>query len=415
MPRGKGGSATKGASVSELRSPIDSRDRPGIPKSVQVVGWASFLNDTASEMIYPLLPHFLLTVLGGNRFWLGVIEGIADSVASLLKLWSGREADRRGRRKGLIVFGYGVPAVVRPLIAIVSAPWQLFVIRVTDRIGKGIRSSPRDALIADSTPIFARGRAFGFQRAMDNFGAAVGPMLAALFLWFRPEDLRTLFFLSVVPGVLVLILLVIGLRETSTRIEESGSAAPISLTYSRDFRVYLLALLVFTLGNSSDAFLLARADELGVTPLLLPLLWCLCHLAKSSGNILFGGVIDRIGCRVSLFVGWLSFAAIYLAYGMIVESWHVWFCFVGYGLVFGLIEPAERAMVAHLVGVERKGLAYGWFNFAIGIVTLPASLIFGAIYQYAGALIAFGWGGGLALLSAVLLLRIKSPVTPEST
>lgn len=381
-------------------SPVD------LPQSVKVVGWASFLNDTASEMIYPLLPHFLLTVLGGNRFWLGVIEGIADSVASLLKLWSGREADRQGRRKGLIIFGYGIPAVVRPLIAVVTAPWQLFLIRITDRVGKGIRSSPRDALIADSTHIATRGRAFGFQRAMDNFGAAVGPLLAALFLWCRPGDFRTLFFLSVVPGVLVLALLIAGLREST--IEGDGEDAPPgSSTYSRPFRIYLFALLIFTLGNSSDAFLLARADELGVIPLLLPLLWCLCHIAKSSGNILLGRVIDKIGSRVSLLIGWLSFAAVFVAFGLIVETWHVWICFVGYGFVFGLIEPAERAMVAHLVGAQRKGIAYGWFNFAVGIATLPASLIFGALYQYGGALVAFGWGASLALISAVLLIAIK--------
>ncbi|MBX9655686.1 MFS transporter [bacterium] len=384
-----------------------------LPQSVKVVGWASFLNDTASEMIYPLLPHFLLTALGGNRFWLGVIEGIADSVASLLKLWSGREADRRGRRKGLIIFGYGVPAVVRPLIAIVTAPWQLFLIRVTDRIGKGIRSSPRDALIADSTHIASRGQAFGFQRAMDNLGAAVGPMLAALFLWFRPEDVRTLFLLSIIPGGFVLALLMAGLRESESP-ANGEDTAPVPLTYNRRFRIYLLALLIFTVGNSSDAFLLARADELGVVPLLLPLLWCLCHIAKSTGNILLGGVIDKIGSRLSLLIGWLSFAAIFLAFGIIVETWHVWICFVGYGLVFGLIEPAERAMVAHLVGAQRKGLAYGWFNFAVGIATLPASLIFGALYQYGGALIAFGWGAGLALISAVLLMAIKPGLSSAS-
>lgn len=384
-----------------------------LPPSVKVVGWASFLNDTASEMIYPLLPHFLLTVLGGNRFWLGVIEGIADSVASLLKLWSGREADRQGRRKGLIIFGYGVPAVVRPLIAIVTAPWQLFLIRVTDRIGKGIRSSPRDALIADSTHVSARGQAFGFQRGMDNFGAAVGPMLAALFLWLRPEDIRTLFFLSIIPGGLVLVLLIVGLRKSDSR-TEVDDPPPAPLTYSHHFRIYLLALLVFTLGNSSDAFLLARADELGVVPLLLPLLWCLCHIAKSSGNILLGGVIDKIGSRLSLLIGWISFAVIFLAFGLIVETWHVWICFVGYGLVFGLIEPAERAMVAHLVGAQRKGLAFGWFNFAVGIATLPASIIFGALYQYGGALLAFGWGAALALISAALLMAIRPTASSRS-
>ena len=382
---------------------------------MKVVGLASLLNDTASEMIYPLLPHFLLTVLHGNRLYLGVIEGIADSVASFVKLWSGDRSDQAGRRKGFIVFGYCVPAVVRPLIGLIVAPWQLFAIRVVDRIGKGIRSSPRDALIADSTPAAIRGRAFGFQRAMDNFGAAIGPLLAAVFLWLRPNELRTLFLIAFVPGVLVVILLVFGLKERS---KPEPQKEPSQLTlkpFDRNFKLYLLALVVFTLGNCSDAFLLVRAGELGVTPMLLPLVWCACHVAKSVSNLFLGRAVDHFGPRSALFTGWFAFAAVYLGFGLATSTWEMWAYFIIYGVVYGLIEPAERALVAALVGTERKGLAYGWFNFAIGIATFPSSLVFGALYQFYGSIVAFTWGAGLALLAAILLTMVSAKTLPEPT
>lgn len=389
--------------------------KAALPRSVKVVGLASLLNDTASEMIYPLLPHFLLNVLLGNRFYLGVIEGIADSVASFVKLWSGEQSDQAGRRKGFIVFGYCVPALVRPVIGLTVAPWQLFAIRVLDRIGKGVRSSPRDALIADSTDHSIRGRAFGFHRAMDNLGAAIGPLLAAGFLWFWPNELRTLFLIALVPGLLVVMLLVFGLKERS---KPEPQKEPSQLTlkpFDRNFKLYLLALVVFTLGNCSDAFLLVRAGELGVTPMLLPLVWCACHVAKSVSNLFLGRAVDHFGPRSALFTGWFAFAAVYLGFGLATSTWEMWAYFIIYGVVYGLIEPAERALVAALVGTERKGLAYGWFNFAIGIATFPSSLVFGALYQFYGSIVAFTWGAGLALLAAILLTMVSAKTLPEPT
>src|SRR5205085_309630 len=280
---------------------------PSLPRNVKVLGLASLLNDVASEMIFPLLPDFLLTVLGGNRFSLGVIEGAADSAASLLKLWSGGRSDRAGRRKGFVLFGYSLAALARPLIGAAVAPWQVFAVRVTDRIGKGVRTSPRDALIADSTDPAIRGRAFGFHRAMDHLGAAIGPLLATGFLWFWPDQLRTLFLLTVVPGLLVVVLLVIFLKETPAA---ESSKEPIRLTlkpFNRNFRLYLLSLIVFTLGNSSDAFLLVRAAELGVPTVLLPILWTVFHIAKSIGNWLLGQAADRFGPRRFIFLGWFVY------------------------------------------------------------------------------------------------------------
>ncbi len=397
--------------MNESANPTAAAPPKTLPRNVKVLGGASLLNDTASEMIFPLLPAFLLTILGGNRFYLGVIEGAADSVASLLKLWSGGRSDQAGRRKGFVLFGYSLAAITRPVIGLIVAPWQLFLVRIGDRIGKGIRTSPRDALIADSTDSSMRGRAFGFHRAMDHLGAAIGPLLAAGFLFLWPDHLRTLFLLTVVPGLLVVGLLIFGLREMPAN---EPPKEPLLLTlkpFDRSFRRYLLALVVFTLGNSSDAFLLVRAGELGVPVVMLPLLWCAFHVVKSSSNLLLGRAVDKFGPRPFIFVGWFVYAVVYLAFGLATAAWEAWTLFLFYALFYGLTEPAEKTLVANLVGNERKGLAYGWYNFAIGIATLPSSLIFGALYQFFGPLTAFGWGAVLALVAVALMLGVEEPRT----
>lgn len=383
---------------------------PSLPRNVKVLGLASLLNDIASEMIFPLLPHFLLTVLHGDRLKLGAIEGAADSLASLLKLWFGGLSDRAGRRKGYVLFGYSLTTISRPLIGVIVAPWQLLTLRLGDRFGKGIRTSPRDALIADSTDPSIRGRAFGFHRAMDHLGAAIGPLLASGFLLLWPDQYRPLFLVTLLPGILVVALLLFGLRETPPT---KPPAERLHLTlrpFDGNFRLYLLALVVFTLGNSSDAFLLVRAGELGVPTAALPLLWSAFHVVKSSSNLLLGRAVDRFGPRLFIFLGWFVYAGIYLAFAVATTAWEVWVLFLGYAIFYGLTEPAEKTLVAELVGSERRGLAYGWYNFAIGIATLPASVIFGALYQAFGtygALAAFGWGAAMAFVAAILLLGVK--------
>lgn len=388
--------------------------RRSLPRNVKILGGVSLLNDIASEAIFPLLPSFLRALSPNARLYLGLIEGAADSVASILKLWSGGWSDRAGSRKGLVLIGYSVTTILRPLIAVIVAPWQLLIIRVGDRIGKGVRNSPRDALIADSIDPSMRGQAFGFHRAMDHLGAAIGPLLAAGFLWIWPEQLRMLFFLTILPGLLVVGLLMFGLREPPAH---KSSLQPLQLTlrpFDRNFRLYLLSLIVFTLGNSSDAFLLVRAGELGVPTWQLPILWCVFHIAKSTGNLLLGRAVDRFGPRPFLFLGWLMYAAIYLAFALARTPGEVWLFFLCYALFYGLTEPAEKTLVANLVGAERKGLAFGWYNFAIGLAALPSSLIFGALYQYWGALAAFGWGAALALLAVVLFAGVRGPVKDEA-
>lgn len=403
------------------------RSKPVLPGNVRILGAASLLNDVASEMIFPLLPGFLLTLAAGNKFYLGIIEGLADSVASLLKLWSGAWSDRAGRRKGFVVLGYSLAALIRPWVGVISATWQLALIRVGDRIGKGIRTSPRDALIAESCAPELRGRAFGFHRAMDHLGAAIGPILATAFLWFWPDQIRTLFLLALIPGLAVTVLVLFGLQEPpkdpAVASTESSGLSPDSPRESEarlfsfrgfgqfdsNFRRFLLALLIFSLGNSSDAFLLLRAEELGVPRMMLPVLWCLFHLMKSASNVWCGNGVDRFGPTWFILTGWGLYAAVYLGFAMATNAWQVCVLFLGYSLFYGLTEPAEKTLVALLAGPERKGLAFGWFNFSIGISTLPASLLFGAIYQQFGPFAAFGTGAGLALVAAIVVGTVKVP------
>jgi len=385
-----------------------------LPRNVKILGLASLLNDVASEMVFPLLPEFLIKVLHGTKTSLGLMEGVADSVSSLLRLFSGALSDRAGSRKAFVIFGYALAALARPLSGLAGRPWHLFATRTADRIGKGIRTSPRDAMIADSTPPAMRGRAFGFHQAMDHLGAAVGPVLAMLFLFFWPNQLRTLFLLTVIPGILVVVLITVALQEKphAEAKEKPAVPQPLRLLNWR-FRFYLIAVVLFTLGNSSDAFLLVRSSELGVNQSLLPLLWCLFHLVKTASNLIAGHWTDRTGARLLLVIGWLAYGAVYLCFALAESAWHAWAIFLVYGFVYSLTEPAAKAMVTELVPAERKGLAFGWFHCAIGIAALPSSLIFGWLYEHYGAWVAFGWGAASA--SAASLLLIAESARPGPT
>jgi len=378
----------------------------GFPRNVFALGWTSFLNDAASEMIYPLLPVFLTTTLGAGAAFLGLIEGIAESMASLVKLFSGWLSDRIGTRKGLVLFGYGLAAVARPLIAVSHAAWQVLLIRAGDRAGKGVRGSPRDALVAASCEENERGKAFGFQRSMDHAGAIVGPLLASLVLFLIPGNYRLMFALASIPGILTLPLIALSVREVKPASSPAPKAVKLTLSpFSRKFKVYLAVLVLFTLGNSSDAFLLLRAKTLGVGVALLPILWIVLHFVKMLTSVPGGVLSDKLGRKGVIVAGWLIYALVYLGFGMAGKSWQVWALFAVYGLFFGLTEGVEKAFVADLVPEALRGTAYGLYNFAIGIAALPASLILGLIWQTTrSALLAFGLGGALAFLASLLLL-----------
>jgi len=381
-----------------------------LPRNVVLLGWASLLNDVASEMLFPLLPTFLITVLGGTKTHLGLIDGIADAASSILKLLAGAWSDAAGKRKAFVVGGYAVAAIARPLISLAAAPWHVLTLRAIDRVGKGIRTAPRDALIAESAAEGERGRAFGFHRAMDHLGAAIGPAIAFGFLWLWPGQLRLLFALALLPALPMLVLVLVGLRETAPKKPAGDRRLILSLApFDHRFRLLLASLLIFSLGNSSDSFLLVRAEELGVSAVWLPVLWGVFHVAKSWLTNAAGAWVDRIGPRPLIWTGWLIYAATYLAFAMARGAAAAWGLFLLYAVHYALTEPAEKTLVASLAGPKRRGLAFAWFHLVVGLAALPANIVFGAVYERLGPLAAFGMGAGLALAAALLLLGVTAP------
>ncbi|HET7631207.1 MAG TPA: MFS transporter [Gemmatimonadaceae bacterium] len=361
----------------------------------------SFFTDMASEMIYPLLPLFLTITLGASAAYVGVIEGTAESLSALLKLAGGWWSDRVRVRKPFVVVGYVVTALVRPLVAAVQAAWQVLAIRAADRMGKGVRTAPRDALIADSVHPRILGRAFGFQRAWDNAGAVVGPLIAFALLQWDGLTLRHVFWLAIVPGLAAVGVVVWGVREVPKPASRTAAPLDLSQPMGRRFWLYLGVMFLFTLGNSTDAFLLLRANQLGVSVALAPVIWAVLNAVKALTNIPGGALSDRVGRRPTLIVGWLVYALVYLAFARATAAWQAWALFAVYGLYFGFTEGAEKALVSDIVPKERRGAAFGWFNLAVGVGALPASLIFGVVWDRAGSAAAFTMGAVVALVATV--------------
>ena len=376
-----------------------------------VLAAVSLLTDASSEIIYPLLPIFLTTVLGTSAATVGAIEGAAETTSALLKLASGWWSDRASRRKPLVVAGYALASLARPLVAIAQSAGEVLAIRLADRAGKGTRGSPRDALIAESVDPSIRGRAFGFHRAADHAGAVIGPLIAFALLRWEQLPLRTVFLFAALPGVLSVIVLVLGVRETPREARATGAkhAAVPSLDASlgRAFWTFLASVLLFTLGNSTDAFLILRANQLGVSVALVPILWAALHVVKSAASIPGGALSDRLGRKPLILAGWAVYAAVYIGFGRASERWHAWALFLAYGTFFGLTEGTQAALIADLVGQARRGTAYGWYYLAVGIGALPASVLFGLIWDRVSPRAAFDVGAGLAFAAALVLLAVR--------
>jgi MFS family permease len=390
-----------------------NESKPRLGRNVYALTAVSFLTDVSSEMIYPLLPAFLTTVLGASASFVGAIEGAAETTAALLKLASGWWSDRVRRRKPLVVIGYLIASIMRPLVALARTAGQVLVIRVSDRVGKGLRNSPRDALIADSVDASIRGRAFGFHRAGDNAGGVVGPLIAFALLDWRQVELRTVFWWAALPGALAVATIILGVRDIPKEPREAPAPRPdmdLSVALGGRFWAVLGAILLFTLGNSTDAFLLLRAQQLGVSVALAPILWAWLHVVKTASNTPGGILSDRFGRKPLLIAGWLLYALVYLAFGFARTSWQAWVLFGVYGVFFGLTEGSERALVADLVPLTRRGTAYGWYNLTIGIGALPASIIFGELWDRYGSPTAFHFGAALALLAALGMASIRVSV-----
>jgi len=385
----------------------------GITGNVLILGLVSFFTDVSSEMIYPLLPLFLTGVLGAGPAFLGVIEGIAESTSSLLKLFSGIASDRVRRRKRLVLLGYSISALMRPLIGSAVSPFAVLLIRTGDRVGKGIRTSPRDALIADSVDPSMRGKAYGFHRSMDHAGALIGPLIATLLLSYFVTDLRTVFWLAAIPGLIAVLLIVWKVRET-VREPAPNQRLQLSLLPAGPLRRYLLILFLFTLGNSSDAFLLLKAGTLGIPAFRIPLLWTFFHLVKMLSSMPFGALSDRVGRKTVIIAGWCVYSLSYLGFGAASSEWQVWLLFAFYGLFFGLTEGVEKAYLADMADPALRGAAFGWYNFAVGAGALPASLLFGLIWQALGGVAPFIFGAALSGISALLLLLLVRPADPAA-
>ena len=378
----------------------------------------SLLNDASSEIIYPLLPVFLAGSLGASARAIGIIEGLAESVASLLKLFAGYLSDRLAKRKLLVVAGYSLASIVRPLLAFAQTWTQVLAIRLTDRVGKGIRTAPRDAMIADTVSVEQRGLAFGFHRAMDHGGAVIGPLIGyVLVLIFvartsspTTSEFSKIFLVASVPALMAVLVAIFFMRESPKQTKPESHVAKLSLRgFDSNFKRFLLVLALFTLSNSSDSFLILRATEAGVSIAMIPLLWAAHHGSKVLSSLLGGDLSDRLGRKRLIVSGWVLYAAVYAGFAFATQTVSLWILFLIYGLYFGLAEGAEKALVADLVRPEQRGTAYGLYNLAFGITVFPASFLMGMIWDWKGPTVAFLMSAMMGATAAVCLLIFVRP------
>ncbi|MBS0591822.1 MAG: MFS transporter [Proteobacteria bacterium] len=374
-----------------------------LPRTVWLLGLISLANDSASNMIYPLVPLYLTSVLMAGPKTLGLIEGIAEAVASLLKLAAGVLADRSRKTKSWVVAGYAIAGVARPMIAFASSWFGVLLFRFADRVGKGLRSAPRDAMLVHSIGADQRGLAFGLHRAMDNAGAVIGPLAAAALLEFG-LPMRQVLLAAIVPAVIVVWL--------ALAIEEPDVERPPNVVrftwhlreFPLRFRRYLIVLALFMLGNSSNMFLLLRAKELGLADAQVPMIWALVSLVAAMLSTPMSGLSDRFDRRTLIVGGWLVYAVLYLAFGLLpTAAWLLWPMFAAYGVFLAATEGAEKALVADMVPKLQAGTAFGWYNLVVGIALLPASLLFGWLWSDASPSVAFAFGSGCAFVAALLL------------
>lgn len=387
-----------------------------LPRNVWAVGVTSFFMDISSEMVLNIVPLFLSNVLGVQTSIIGLIDGIAEATASILKLFSGWLSDKVGGRKWLAVAGYALSAISKPFFYIASS-WELIgCVRWADRAGKGIRTAPRDALVADSVTKETRGLAFGFNRAMDKGGAVLGILVAALLVWMTQANnldlskhtFQIIVLISLVPAFLAVISLAIGAKDVP--VTGQREAPRISLrSMGKPFKIFLIIVSIFTLGNSADSFLVLRAQNLGVTVVGILIMLAVFNLVITLVATPAGSLSDRIGRRKLIIGGWLVYATIYMGFALAQQAWQVWVLYVAYGLYYGLAFGTTTAMVADLVPENLRGTAYGTYNAVVGLLAFPASFIAGMLWQGIGAWRGFGpsapflFGGSLALIAALMM------------
>lgn len=388
-----------------------------LPRNVLALSFVALLNDTSSEIIYPLLPAFLALSLGASPFAIGLIEGFAESVASLLKLVSGYLSDRFGTRKLPVFAGYSLAALTRPALAFVTSWPQVLAARTTDRIGKGIRGAPRDALLVEGLAPNERGLAFGFNRAADHLGAVLGPVAGFVLLTIFAAntasptigEYQQVFLFASIPVFIGLLVVAFFVHEKPKHADAHAEPPHFSLEgFDRNFKRFLLVIALFTLSNSTDAFLLLRATDAGVSPVMLPLLWMTLHISKVLSSLVGGHLSDKFGRKKLIMSGWAVYALVYAGFAFVDSAWQAWALFIIYGTYFGMTEGVEKAFVADMVPENRRGTAYGLYNLAFGITVFPASLLFGLTWNNFGAPAAFAASACVSVLAMLLLTTVKS-------
>lgn len=392
--------------VTKLENRMTSERRFfGFRKNVFVAGLVSFFMDISSEMIYPLVPLFLANVLGVNKSIIGLIEGIAESTASLLKVFSGWFSDRIGNRKWLMASGYGISTLSRPIVALAMGWQHVMGSRFMDRFGKGIRTAPRDAIITESTEKTHFGRAFGFHRSMDTMGAVVGPALAVFFLGIFSNNYRSVFWLSMIPGVIAVLLIIFFITEKK-KIPLRHSERPKLTAKHFDwrFKLFVAIAALFAIGNSSDVFLILRAQQVGVPTVMIPLVYLLFNLVYSLSAIPAGIAADRFGKKRVILLGFILFAILYYGFAIAKDAGCIWMLFGFYGLFMGLTEGIQKAFLATIIPPDFKATAFGVYNATIGLAMLPASLIGGWLWDHVSPAATFYYGAITASLSAVLFI-----------
>jgi MFS family permease len=372
-------------------------------RNIIAAGFVSLLTDCASEMTYALLPSFLTVSLGVGKEFVGVIEGIAESTASLLKGVSGWFSDRLGKRKPLIVGGYGISNLSKPLLYFATSGLHVLLLRFADRVGKGVRTAARDALVSESAPPGRAGRAFGLHRALDQCGAIIGPA-AGFILITVGLTCRQLFLAAAVPGAIAVLLAIFVLRETGSRKEKTALAQTAPKILTHQFKMLLTSVVIFTLGNASNMFLILRAQDLGIAAKYHLLLWGLFNAVYAFTAYPLGRLSDRIGRLRIITYGFLFYSAVYLTFAVATSAFHIWILFAVYGLYHGATDGVMRAYVSDLAAREMKATAYGIYHTAVGLCAFFASVIFGMLYQFLGAKVAFTTGALFSLAAIFPLL-----------
>jgi len=389
----------------------------GLNRNIFFSGVVSFFMDFSSEMVYPLVPLFLSSVLGVQKSVIGLIEGIAESTASLLKVFSGWLSDRLGHRKWLMAVGYGISTLSRPFIATAPNWGQVLASRFIDRFGKGIRNAPRDALIAESCEAPNLGRSFGFQRGMDTLGAVVGPAVAFGLLAYYNGQYRLVFWLSTIPGIFAVLTIIFFIRETrACPIDQVEKPKLGWSSFDRSYKFFILVVILFSIGNSSDVFLILRAENVGIPVTVIPLVYLVFNAVYSLGALPAGILSDRVGPKLIIFLAFILFGFIYLGFARASQPVHIWLLFMSYGIFMAMTEGVQKAFLATLVPSEFKATGFGLYNTLVGLAVLPASLIGGFLWDRLGPQATFLYGSITAWLAALLfiffLLKSKTIDSP---